>query len=123
MKNPGFYYYTGTEWVYPSYFVGNSTAFNILDAIADPANPSKFFLPIIITAPGYGIYKMKYNAGSKDFEFVKRYPLDAANQFLNRPVGFAYDDQNNMFASIGILQELADLFLLLLIMTEQPTTF
>lgn len=101
VKNPGFYYYTGTEWVYPSYFVGNSTAFNILDAIADPANPSEVLFTNYNTAPGYGIYKMKYNAGSKDFEFVKRYPLDAANQFLNRPVGFAYDDQNNMFASMA----------------------
>ncbi|KNB61624.1 hypothetical protein [Chryseobacterium sp. Hurlbut01] len=101
VKNSGFYYYTGTEWVYPSYFVGNSTAFNILDAIADPANPSEVLFTNYNTAPGYGIYKMKYNAGSKDFEFVKRYPLDAANQFLNRPVGFAYDDQNNMFASMA----------------------
>ncbi|WP_185113327.1 type IX secretion system anionic LPS delivery protein PorZ [Chryseobacterium aquaticum] len=101
VKNPGFYYYTGNEWVYPSYFVGNSTAFNILDAIADPANPSEVLFTNYNTAPGYGIYKMKYNAGSKDFEFVKRYPLDAANQFLNRPVGFAYDDQNNMFASMA----------------------
>lgn len=100
-KNPGFYYFTGTEWVYPSYFVGNSTRFNILDAIADPTNLSEVFFTNYNNAPGYGIYKMKYNAGSKDFEFVKRYELDAANPFANRPVGFAYDDQNNMFASMA----------------------
>jgi hypothetical protein len=100
-KNPGFYYFTGTEWVYPSYFIGSSTAFNILDAIADPNNLSEVFFTNYNTAPGFGIYKMKYNSGSKDFEFVKRYELDAINPFMNRPVGFAHDDQNNLFASLA----------------------
>ncbi|MDF2932208.1 MAG: hypothetical protein K0R36_1539 [Chryseobacterium sp.] len=100
-KNPGFYYFTGTEWVYPSYFVGSSTAFNVLDAIADPNNFSEVYFTNYNTAPGYGIYKMKYNAGSKDFEFIKRYELDAPHPFVNRAVGFAYDDQNNMFASLA----------------------
>jgi len=100
-RNPGFYYFTGTEWVYSSYFVGNATSFNVLDAIADPTNPSQVFFTNYNTAPGFGVYKMKYNATSKDFEFVKRYELDATNPFMNRPVGFAYDDQNNLFASLA----------------------
>lgn len=100
-RNPGFYYFTGTEWVYPSYFVGSSTSFNVLDAIADPNNLSEVFFTNYNTAPGFGVYKMKYNAASKDFDFVKRYELDATNPFMNRPVGFAYDDQNNLFASLG----------------------
>lgn len=102
VKNPGFYYFTGTEWVYPSYFVGNTTAFNVLDAIADPVNPSEvLFTNYNTTTTGFGIYKMKYNAGSKDFEFVKRYGLNAVDGYMNRPVGFAYDDQNNLFASLA----------------------
>jgi len=100
-KNPGFYYFTGTEWVYSSYFIGNSTVFNVLDAIADPTNPAEVYFTNYNLAPGFGIYKMKYNAVSKDFEFVKRYGLDAAGGGMNRPVGFAYDDQNNLFASIA----------------------
>lgn len=100
-RNPGFYYFTGTEWVYPSYFVGSSTSFNILDAIADPNNLSEVFFTNYNTAPGFGVYKMKYNAASKDFDFVKRYGLDAVDGYMNRPVGFAYDDQNNLFASLG----------------------
>ncbi|RZJ50499.1 MAG: hypothetical protein EOO19_03070 [Chryseobacterium sp.] len=100
-RNPGFYYFTGTEWVYPSYFVGSSTSFNILDAIADPNNLSEVFFTNYNTAAGFGVYKMKYNAASKDFDFVKRYGLDAVDGYMNRPVGFAYDDQNNLFASLA----------------------
>ena len=101
VRNPGFYYFTGTEWVYSSYFIGNSTSFNILDAVADPNNLSEVFFTNYNTAAGFGVYKMKYNAASKDFDFVKRYELDATNPFMNRPVGFAYDDQNNLFASLA----------------------
>ncbi|KUJ51256.1 hypothetical protein AR685_11630 [Chryseobacterium sp. JAH] len=100
-KNPGFYYYNGMEWIYSSYFVGNTTNFNILDVIADPTNTSEFFFSNYNNSSGHGIYKMKYNGGSKDFEFVKRYELEATNPYMNRPVGFAYDDQNNLFASMA----------------------
>ena len=100
-RNPGFYYFTGTEWIYPSIFVASSTVFNVLDAIADPANPSEVMFTNYNTAPGYGIYKMKYNSGSKDFDFVKRYELDATGPYHRRPVGFTYDDQNNLFATIA----------------------
>lgn len=100
-RNPGFYYFTGSEWIYPSIFVGSSTIFNVLDAIADPSNPSEVMFTNYNTAPGYGIYKMKYNSGSKDFDFVKRYDLDATGPFHRRPVGFTYDDQNNLFATIA----------------------
>jgi len=100
-KNPGFYYFNGIEWIYPSYFVGSSTRFNVLDAFADPANTNEVFFTNYNNAAGHGIYKMKYNTGSKDFEFVKRYSLDPDNVFLRRPVGFAADDQNNLFATIA----------------------
>ena len=100
-KNPGFYYYNGMEWIYSSYFVGNTTNFNILDVIADPTNTSEFFFSNYNNSLGHGIYKMKYNGGSKDFEFVKRYDLEATNPYMNRPVGFAYDDHNNLFASMA----------------------
>ena len=100
-KNPGFYYFTGTEWVYSSYFVENSTVFNIVDAFADPVNTSEVFFTNYNNKPGHGIYKMKYNSTSKDFEFVKRYDLGTSSVYLRRPVGFASDDQNNIFATIA----------------------
>ncbi|MCD0480096.1 T9SS type A sorting domain-containing protein [Chryseobacterium sp. LC2016-29] len=100
-KNPGFYYFTGTEWIYSSYFVGSPTVFNIIDAFPDPANSGEIFFSNYNFNPGYGIYKMKYNSSSKDLEFVKRYDLAAENQFVRRPVGFTSDDQNNIFATIG----------------------
>lgn len=100
-KNPGFYYFTGTEWVYPSYFIGNPTVFNVIDAFPDPVNTADVYFTNYNFAPGYGVYKMKYNSGSKDFEFIKRYDLGADNVFVRRPIGFTSDDQNNMFLTIG----------------------
>ncbi|MCX8531770.1 type IX secretion system anionic LPS delivery protein PorZ [Chryseobacterium luquanense] len=102
-KNPGFYYFTGTEWVYPSIFVGSTTPFNVLDAFPDPANTSDVFFTNYFTSPwgGHGIYKMKHNSTSKNFDFVKRYDLGAPDGYSKRPVGFTSDDQNNLFATIA----------------------
>ncbi len=100
-KNPGFYYFNGTEWIYSTFFIGSSTTFNVLDAIADPSNASEVYFTNYNTAAGFGVYKMKYNSGSKNFDFVKRYDLGASDPYARRPVGFTYDDQNNLFATMG----------------------
>ncbi|MCA6068615.1 T9SS type A sorting domain-containing protein [Chryseobacterium sp. RG1] len=100
-KNPGFYYFNGMEWVYPSYFKGSSTKFNVLDAIADPANPNDIFFTNYSNSPGQGIYKMKYNTTNKDFDFTKLYTVGADGILDRRPVGFAYDDQNNLVADLA----------------------
>ncbi|SFN82431.1 hypothetical protein SAMN05421594_4326 [Chryseobacterium oleae] len=95
-KNPGFYYFNGSEWIYSSFFVGSTTKFNVLDAVVNPTDPNEvFFTNYLGTAGGEGVYRMKYNATNKDFEFVKYY----TGTF--RPVGFASDNQNNLFVSIA----------------------
>ncbi|WP_370900512.1 type IX secretion system anionic LPS delivery protein PorZ [Chryseobacterium gossypii] len=100
-RNPGFYFFNGMQWIYPSYFIGNTTTFNVLDVIADPANPSQVFFANYNNASGHGIYKMAYNPTNKDFDFVKYYDLASPDAFHFRPVGFVYDDQNNLYASAG----------------------
>ncbi|WP_262151577.1 type IX secretion system anionic LPS delivery protein PorZ [Chryseobacterium foetidum] len=104
-RNPGFYYFNGTEWVYPSYFKTNPNIYNVLDAIADPVDPSIVFFTNYTIWAGMGVYKMKYNAANKDFDFVKYYDLDKPNIYVNRPVGFAVDDKNNIFLSIAFNTE------------------
>ncbi|SIQ86391.1 hypothetical protein SAMN05880574_12930 [Chryseobacterium sp. RU37D] len=104
-KNPGFYYFNGMEWIYPSYFIGNTTRFNILDVVSDPANPDDIFFTNYNNSAGHGVYKMKYNAGSKDFTFTKNYDLGAGSVYFRRPVGFTLDDTNNMFVSIAFSGE------------------
>lgn len=99
-KNPGFYYYNGAEWIYSSYFVGSTSTFNVLDAIADPTTSDVYFTNYN-NAPGHGVNKMKYNAANKDFEFVKNYDLGSIDNYHRRPVGFTFDDQNNLFATLG----------------------
>ncbi len=100
-KNPGFYYFNGMEWIYPSYFIGNTTRFNVLDVVSDPSNPDDIFFTNYVTAPGRGVYKMKYNAASKDFTFSKNYNLGTDNFSARRAVGIAFDDANNLFVTIA----------------------
>lgn len=100
-KNPGFYYFNGMEWIYPSYFVGNPTWFNVLDVVSDPASPDDIFFTNYTTAPGRGVYKMKYNPANKDFTFTKNYNLGTDNVNARRAVGLAFDDVNNLFVSIA----------------------
>lgn len=100
-KNPGFYYFDGMQWIYPSYFKSGAMKFNVLDAIFDQTNNTDLFFTNYNVSSGHGIYKLKYNSTSKDFDFTKYYDLDEPSIWLRRPVGFAYDDLNNLFATIG----------------------
>lgn len=100
-RNPGFYYFNGMEWIYPSYFIGNTTSFNVLDVVSDPASPDDVFFTNYTTAAGRGVYKMKYNTASKDFTFTKNYNLGTNNTLARRAVGMAFDDANNLFVSIA----------------------
>ncbi|GEN69115.1 type IX secretion system anionic LPS delivery protein PorZ [Chryseobacterium rhizosphaerae] len=99
-KKPGFYYFNGTEWIYPSYFnKTNIGQVNVLDAVMSPISNNEVFFTNY-TMFNNGVYKMKYNASSKDFELVKYYNV-GGEPFYRRPVGFATDAQSNIFVSIG----------------------
>jgi len=98
--SPGFYYFNGTEWIYPSFFLKNPPSnVNVLDAIISPYNNNEVLFTNY-TMFDNGVYRMKYNATSKDFELVKYYNL-GAQPYYRRPVGFAVDPQNNLFVSFG----------------------
>jgi hypothetical protein len=99
-KKPGFYYFTGAEWVYPSFFVGNPNPVNVLDAVLNPSDPSEVFFANY-TVGAQGVYRMKYNPTNKDFDLVKHYDLGNTNQYYSRPVGFTMDDRNNFYVSVS----------------------
>lgn len=99
-KKPGFYYFNGTEWIYPSYFnKADVGQVNVLDAVMSPISNNEVFFTNY-TMFNNGVYKMKYNASSKDFELVKYYNV-GGEPFYRRPVGFATDAQSNLFVSIA----------------------
>ncbi|WP_312078247.1 hypothetical protein [Chryseobacterium sp.] len=100
-RRPGFYYFNGVEWSYPSYFGLANYATNILDVFPDPADPSQIFVTRYCITPEMGIYRMKYNSSSKDYDVVKFYNLGAPNIYVHRPVGFTSDEQNNVYASVS----------------------
>lgn len=100
-RNPGFYYFNGSEWIYPSYFTTHPTKYNVLDAIIDPQDPTVVFFTNYSIWDEMGVFKMKYNPANKDFDFVKFYNLNRPDIFVERPVGFAVDDKNNIFLAIA----------------------
>jgi hypothetical protein len=98
-KRPGFYYFNGTEWIYPSYFNTFPGEIDILDAILNPLDHSEVLFTNY-TMKNQGIYKMKYNTANKDFDFVKRYSVQATD-YSRRTVGLATDTKNNIFATFA----------------------
>lgn len=102
-KNPGFYYFDGVQWIYPSYFVNTSKVFNVLDVTANPSDNTEVFFANYTFSPEHGIHKMKYNPSTKDFDFVNYYDLETPSIYFSRPVGLTYDDQNNLYASISFV--------------------
>ncbi|WP_185148471.1 type IX secretion system anionic LPS delivery protein PorZ [Chryseobacterium pennae] len=98
-KRPGFYYFNGTEWIYPSYFNTFPGEIDILDVILNPLDHSEVLFTNY-TMTNQGIYKLKYNTANKDFDFVKRYKVQATD-FSRRTVGLATDTKNNIFATFA----------------------
>ncbi len=101
-KNIGFYYFTGSEWIYPNFFVNSTLQFNVMDVVANPSDMSEIFFTNYIPTSSQGVYRMKYDANRKDFDVKKFYTM--GNNFsYNRPLGLAYDEKNNLFGTIAFL--------------------
>lgn len=95
----GFYYYSGKQWIYPSYFINNPIAFNLLDVTPNPSSDNEVFITNYNQGTGQGIYKFNYNEANKDFDFTKYYQL-STDFNLNRPVGLTFDN-NNLIGSMA----------------------
>ncbi len=98
-NNLGFYFYNGSEWIYPNYFKQNPDrfSFNVLDAVMHPSNGTEIF---IANYGGWnqtnnGFLKLSFDKTTNVIEFEKFYP----SFDKSRAVGLVYDDQNNLFAS------------------------
>lgn len=98
-KRPGFYYFNGTEWIYPSYFKTFPGEIDILDVILNPLDHSEVFFTNY-TLFNQGVYKLKYNTTNKDFDFVKHYKVQAID-YGRRAVGLTTDTKNNIFATFS----------------------
>lgn len=94
----GYYHFDGTQWNYPDYFVDNPIRFNILDVVANPSNPAEvYFTNYSHESQQKGIYKMENNT------FKKVYKNSDSGEYQNRPVGIAFDENNQLFVSAGII--------------------
>lgn len=97
-KNLGFYHYTGTQWVYPSFFKYNQMPFVVLDVVYNPSDLSDVFFTNYSFQDGQGIYRMQYKSEKNDFDLVKF--VDVHGDFyLNRPVGMTFDNSGNLFVT------------------------
>ena len=89
----GYYHYDGSKWNYPTYF-DNTTAYNILDIVPDPSDPTQVYFTNYYPSGAKGVFKMKNN------EFVKRYSFNDGSPWYYRSVGLAFDSQNNLFCTV-----------------------
>lgn len=95
----GFYFYNGEEWIYPSFFLNNDTYFNIWDVVGNPSDYRETFFANHTLSEKQGFYKLIYDNDIKDFELKKYYSEEQDNVWYNRPLGFAFDENNNLFAA------------------------
>lgn len=93
----GYYHYDGNKWIYPEYFKQMNIAFNILDVVPNPSDPSEVFFTNMVQDAYKGIYKMKDDA------FVKSYltELNSTSVNTNRPIGLSFDENNSLFCSFS----------------------
>ncbi|MCU7542581.1 type IX secretion system anionic LPS delivery protein PorZ [Riemerella anatipestifer] len=97
-NNLGYYYYDGTRWVYPQYFLDNSQlAFNILDIAVNPSNPSEIYFTNYVQRNSKGVYKMIDNKLSKVFN-------TSSAQWYNVPEYLVFDKNNNLFATFSFFE-------------------
>lgn len=95
----GYYHFDGSKWNYSEYFIDNPITFNILDVAPNPSNPGEVFFTNYSFLPQQkGIYKMENNIFKKVYKNVDSDPA------LNRPVGIAFDENNQLFVSVGLIE-------------------
>lgn len=93
-RHLGYYHFDGAKWNYPQLFINFPGNLNVLDAVINPSMPNEvFFYNYAFDVAVKGIYKMDGN------QFVKKYVT--GNQFLNRVGGLAFDENNQLFASVA----------------------
>ncbi len=103
-RNLGFYYFNGTKWIYPSYFLNNPIEFNVLDVINNPSDNKEFYFA---NYGGWnqnfnGFFKLKYDSTKEDFDFVKFYN----SLYKARAAGLTFDDAGNLFATSSFDNEI-----------------
>lgn len=98
-RNLGYYHFDGSKWSYPDYFLNNPITFNILDVVPNPSNSSEtFFVNHSFGTNQKGIYKMENDV------FKKVYKNNDSGAFSNRPAGLAFDENNQLFVSVGLTE-------------------
>lgn len=97
-RDVGYYHFDGMKWNYPNYFVDNPILFNVVDVVPNPSNPSEVFFTNHNFDGDKGIYKMVDDA------FVKRYKNNDSSPVYNRPIGIAFDENNQLFVSVFLIE-------------------
>lgn len=95
-RDLGYYHFDGKKWQYPDYFIDNPITFNVLDVIANPAEPSKvWFTNYSFITGEKGVYAMENNT------FKKVY-VNEGSPYQNRIAGLTFDENNHLFVSASV---------------------
>lgn len=104
----GYYYYDGTDWIYPSYFtqcqnpggancVTNDKLFNILDVIPDTSDPNSVYFTNYTVTGKQGVYKL-----NTQNQTVTSFINNSGGVFNFRPAGLGYAG-NSLITTVGFL--------------------
>lgn len=97
IRNLGYYHFDGMKWNYPDYFLTADRQFNVLKAAINPIKPTEVLFTNYTWGESNGIYKMESN------NFSKFYPLNNEPAY-NRPNGLDFDENNELFVSVGVMK-------------------
>lgn len=94
IKNLGYYFFDGKQWIYPDFFKNFEGPLNVMDAVINPSNPEEIFFSNYTFVDGnLGIYKTQNN------KIVKEYANTGT--YYNRIIGFTFDENKQLFASFS----------------------
>lgn len=103
MPNLGYYYYDGTQWIYPEYFLQgsppNSRGFNILDVLPNPSDPNIVYFTNYADNGKQGVYALNV-----ENQTVTKFIQNSGSNSYFRPVGLAIKD-NLWVATVGYLDD------------------
>lgn len=92
-NNLGYYHFDGEKWLYPEFFLNNTSYdFNVLDIAANPSDTSEVFFTNALQSGSKGIFRM---AGDKFSAFY----TDADTPYIRVPVNVEYDENNELYAT------------------------
>lgn len=99
----GFYYFNGKKWIDPQISKSLGFTLNILDVEPNPANPKEVLIANY-NSPFFGTGILLLERNDETFSLKKQLMIGYGSAY-DRAVGFAFDENKNIFATIALINK------------------